>query len=67
MKNLVWVLVAGMLLAACATAGKIGGVRIGMTKDEAIAVMGPPASVSAQGQAEYLNYALSETGDQAFY
>ena len=28
--------------------------------------MGAPASVSAQGRAEYLNYALSETDDHAF-
>lgn len=38
-----------------------------MTKDEVIAVMGKPVSVSAQGRTEYLNYSLSETDDQAFY
>ncbi len=37
-----------------------------MTKDEVVKVMGEPASVSAQGGAEYLNYALSETDDEAF-
>ncbi len=29
--------------------------------------MGPPASTSAKGKTEYLNYSLSETDDQAFY
>ena len=51
----------------CATAGKINRVRLGMTKEEVIHSIGSPVSVSAQGNTEYLNYALSETGDQAFY
>ncbi|MGV8935447.1 MAG: SHOCT domain-containing protein [Gallionellaceae bacterium] len=54
-------------VTGCATAGNIGGVQLGMTKQEVFAVMGTPASVSAQGRSEYLNYALSETDDQAFY
>jgi hypothetical protein len=37
-----------------------------MTKDEIVKLMGKPASVSAQGNFEYLNFALSETDDQAF-
>lgn len=55
-----------ILVTACATAHKISQVRIGMTKEEVIAVMGPPSSTSAQGGREYLNYALSETDDHAF-
>jgi hypothetical protein len=66
-RNLLWLLLIGFAVAGCATAGKISGVRIGMTKQEVVAVMGPPASVSAQGKSEYLNYSLSETDDQAFY
>jgi len=54
------------LLAGCASAHKISKVQIGMTKEEVIAVMGNPVSTSAQGNFEYLNYALSETGDDAF-
>jgi outer membrane protein assembly factor BamE (lipoprotein component of BamABCDE complex) len=50
----------------CATAHKIGKVQLGMTKQEVIRVMGKPVSVSAQGVSEYLNYSLSETGDDAF-
>jgi len=55
------------LLAGCATAHKISKVQISMTKEEVIRVMGPPASTSAKGNTEYLNYSLSETDDQAFY
>ena len=55
------------LLAGCATANKIGNVQMGMTKEDVIRVMGPPASTSAKGKTEYLNYSLSETDDQAFY
>src|SRR3989344_4688381 len=57
---------AVFFVSACATAHKISQVRIGMTKEEVIAVMGPPTSTSAQGTREYLNYALSETDDHAF-
>jgi hypothetical protein len=67
MKTLFLTLSACFLVLGCATAGRINGLHLGMTKEEAIAVMGRPASVSAQGQAEYLNYLLSETDDQAYY
>lgn len=67
MRNLLCAVLIGFFVTACATAGKISGVRLGMTKQEVIAVMGQPASVSAQGRSEYLNYSLSETDDQAFY
>lgn len=55
------------LLVGCATANKISNVQMGMTKQDVIRVMGPPASTSAKGKTEYLNYSLSETDDQAFY
>lgn len=67
MRTLFLSLAVCIAMSACATAEKIGGIHLGMTKQEVIAVMGPPASVSAQGRSEYLNYALSETDDQAFY
>jgi hypothetical protein len=35
-------------------------LRLGMTKDEAIATMGKPISVSAEGNVELLNYSLPE-------
>lgn len=37
-----------------------------MTREDVIAVMGNPVSVSAKDGTEYLNYKLSETGDDAF-
>ena len=59
-------IVLGLALAGCATSGKINAVNIGMTKDEVIKVMGKPVSISAKDGTEYLNYKLSETGDDAF-
>lgn len=60
-------IVLAIVLAGCATSNKINAVQLGMTKPEVVAVMGEPVSVSAQGGAEYLNYKLSETSDDAFY
>lgn len=48
-------------LTGCLTpASKISAVRIGMSKAEVLAVMGPPSSVTADQTAEYLNYSLAE-------
>ena len=66
MRNLTILTILFILLAGCATAGKINQVQIGMTKEEVIKVMGPPASMSAKGNSEYMNYSLSETDDDAF-
>ena len=65
MRLLIGIFVAVMLVG-CATSGKINTVSLGMTKSEVIAAMGDPVSVSAQAGAEYLNYKLSETDDDAF-
>jgi len=54
-----------VLLAGCASATKISGVQLGMTKEQVIALMGKPVSSSAQGTYEYMNFALSETSDDA--
>ena len=67
MRNLFFFIILAITVISCATAGKISGVRLGMTKQEVIAVMGPPVSISAQGQTEYLNYTLYETDNEAFY
>lgn len=45
--------------ASCATYPGTTALRIGMTRDEAIQTMGPPESVSAHGDFEYLNYTLT--------
>ncbi len=55
-----------LLLTACTTLDT-AALRIGMTKDEAIKVMGAPNSISAQGGVEYLNYTLSESGAYGGY
>lgn len=66
MKHLIAGFFTTVLVVGCATANKISAVQLGMTKDEVVKVMGKPTSVSAQGGSEYLNYALSETDDDAF-
>jgi outer membrane protein assembly factor BamE (lipoprotein component of BamABCDE complex) len=67
MRNSITLITIVFLLAGCATAHKISQVKLGMTRDQVIETMGPPASTSAKGSTEYLNYSLSETDDQAFY
>jgi hypothetical protein len=47
-----------VLLAGCATAEKLNDVRIGMTKDQVVALLGAPDSTSAQANVEYLTYYL---------
>lgn len=51
-------LVAGALLAGCATSTALNNIRIGMTKDEVRAVLGTPDSTSAQANVEYMTYYL---------
>jgi hypothetical protein len=56
---------AALLTAGCLTsASKINAVQIGMTKEQVLKIMGPPASITADTNAVYLNYALSENGPQ---
>lgn len=66
MRKSITLITIAFLLAGCATAHKISQVKLGMTREQVIKVMGPPASTSAKGSCEYLNYSLSETDDQAF-
>ncbi|HEY4246819.1 MAG TPA: SHOCT domain-containing protein [Lacunisphaera sp.] len=52
------------LLAGCSTtADKLNDVRIGMTKDQVIALLGKADSMSAQANIEYLTYYLSTDSD----
>lgn len=62
----IFVILAPFFLFGCATAYKINNVKIGMTKQEVIAVIGKPSSISAKDGTEYLNYRFSETDDHAF-
>lgn len=64
MKNITLALL--VFLMGCATAGKINRVSLGMTREDVEMKMGRPTSVSATEGTEYLNYNLSETGDDAF-
>jgi outer membrane protein assembly factor BamE (lipoprotein component of BamABCDE complex) len=56
-----YVLAALALLAGCATADKMNGLSIGMTREQVISVMGAPDTTGAQGNNEYLVYRLSDT------
>ena len=67
MRSIFILMVITVFIVGCATAHKISLVQIGMAKEEVIKVMGRPASKSAKGNTEYLNYSLSETNDHAFY
>lgn len=61
MKTTAILLFAVLSLSGCLTpASKINAVHLGMTKAEVLAVMGPPASITADQTAEYLNYGLAE-------
>ncbi len=52
---------AALLLAGClAPASKINHLSVGMSRNQALQIMGPPASVTSDGQADYLNYSLAE-------
>ncbi|HTZ21375.1 MAG TPA: outer membrane protein assembly factor BamE, partial [Opitutaceae bacterium] len=68
MKNILTALI--LLLAAlftgCTTADKLNNVRIGMSKDQVIAVMGQPDSTSAQANIEYLTYYLSNDSSYTY-
>ncbi len=51
-------LLGGTLLSSCATVGRTNRLRVGMSKEEAISVMGTPKSTSASDSIEYLEYSL---------
>ena len=61
-------ILAGLVLAGCATAPKMNRLNVGMTKKEVISALGKPSSTAAPGGGvELLRYRLSPTGDHAFY
>jgi hypothetical protein len=51
-------ILAALVLAGCNTASELNNVRIGMTKDQVVAILGQPDSMSAQANVEYLTYYL---------
>jgi hypothetical protein len=58
MKTTALALLLVTLLAGCMTADKINNIKIGMTKDQVIAILGTPDSTSAQANIEYMTYYL---------
>jgi hypothetical protein len=52
------------LLAGCNSAAQLNNVRIGMSKDQVITLLGTPDSTSAQANVEYLTYYLE--GDSTY-
>ena len=61
MRGRTFALAITFLLSACAAPStkKMDALSLGMTKAEAIAVMGRPASVSATNGVEFLSYRLA--------
>ena len=56
-------LTAGLTCAGCATANSLNRLSIGMTKQEAISIMGEPESTASPGNGvEILRYRLSRAG-----
>jgi hypothetical protein len=53
-----WLLPA-LLLVGCATAHRLNSVRLGMTRDEVVAVAGEPGSTSQMGNEQFLKYQLA--------
>ncbi|MGA2444613.1 MAG: SHOCT domain-containing protein [Opitutaceae bacterium] len=58
MKTTALTLLLAMLLTGCMTADKTNDIKIGMTKDQVIAILGTPDSTSAQANIEYMTYYL---------
>jgi hypothetical protein len=72
MRNAIIGLILAASLVACdtpVTQANISKLSLGMTKQEVIAKLGPPSSISTKKDAEYLVYKLahgsSESGAQA--
>lgn len=59
------ILLAAVLMAGCATAGKMNRVSLGMTKANVISQLGSPASTSAEEGVEYLTYHFYTTDNDA--
>jgi len=65
MKLLIGIAIVSVLLSSCfAKAGRTSEVHYGMSKQEVVAVMGAPVSVSTHGSSESLSYSVCETDNQ---
>ena len=54
-------------LVGCGTAGRFNSISLGMSRDEVIREEGTPASISAKGNIEYLNYIYYATHDDVMF
>jgi len=63
MKKITLAVLLIALLSGCSTADKLNDVRIGMTKQQVITLLGTADSTSAQANIEYLTYYLSNDGN----
>ncbi|HTZ21140.1 MAG TPA: SHOCT domain-containing protein [Opitutaceae bacterium] len=61
-----FILLLAALFTGCATADKLNDLRIGMSKDQVIAMLGKPDSTSAQANIEYLTYYLSNDSSYTY-
>lgn len=62
MKIILCLLAAALLAAGCLTkSSEINHLSLGLSRAEAVKIMGTPASVTADANAEYLNYLLRES------
>lgn len=67
MKRVALVLLAMLLLTACAsTSKKTNQLRLGMSKQQVIEVMGMPDSTSSMDEVVFLKYFLSSYGLSPF-
>ena len=65
MKFLIGIAIVSVLLSGCfANAGRTSGVHYGMSKQEVVAVMGAPVSVSTHGSSQSLSYSVCDTDNQ---
>lgn len=56
-----------ILLTGCGyTAEQLNSIRIGMTKDQVIGILGQPDSTSAQANIEYLTYYLTTDNGRVY-
>jgi len=51
-------------VSGCVSADRLNAIRIGMTKDQVIEIMGKPDSMSAQSNVEYLTYYLAPNNEE---
>jgi outer membrane protein assembly factor BamE (lipoprotein component of BamABCDE complex) len=49
-----------LFFIGCATNQKMNELTVGMSKQEVIAILGPPETTSAQDDVEYLSYKLAK-------